>query len=299
MMQTPEGFLRRLRSDNNKERLEAARYFAEHAIASNDTVLREALAKESVPWIRGALRRALAKLSPNDDGSPVWSVDRDDLPEGFAQQVYSEALETTTAQLMHEIEPLLGSVRLAAEREVPSFDTSDTRRSLDRMDELLEALSRLRRAASAPKIEEFQLDELVQRLIQDVPDTAGITIHKSGPQPCVVHGDESLITLCVANGLRNAVEATVAVGGDLSRVPVNIMWGTTDVDHWVSILDVGIGFRGNVQRAFEIGATTKQGHLGMGLAIASQSVASMNGKVLLIPNERGVRFEMRWPKPAS
>jgi hypothetical protein len=25
----------------------------------------------------------------------------------------------------------------------------------------------------------------------------------------------------------------------------------------------------------------------------------MNGKILLIPNERGVRFEMRWPKPAS
>lgn len=299
MSQNPEGLLRRLRSDNNKERLEAARYFAEHAVASNEPFLREALARESVPWIKGALRRAIVKLSPNDDGSPVWAVDRDDLPEGFAQQVYSEALETTTAQLMHEIEPLLGSVRLAAERELPDFNASDTRRSLDRMDELLEALSRLRRAASAPKVEEFQLDELVQRLIQDIPEAAGVTIHRSGPQPCVVHGDESLITLCVANGLRNAIEATAAIGGDLSLAPVTIMWGTTDVDHWISILDVGIGFKGNVQRAFDIGATTKEGHLGMGLAIASQSVASMNGKIMLIPNDRGVRFEMRWPKPAS
>ena len=126
----PEGLIRRLRSGSNKERLEAARYFAEHAAAGDEVVLREVLARETVPWIKGALRRALLRLSPDDNGSPSWSIDRDDLPEGFAQQVYAEALETTTAQLMHEIEPLLGSLRLAAEREMPNFEVSDTKRCL-------------------------------------------------------------------------------------------------------------------------------------------------------------------------
>ena len=65
----------------------------------------------------------------------------------------------------------------------------------------------------------------------------------------------------------------------------------------VSILDLGIGFKGNTQRAFEIGSTMKGGHLGMGLAIIKQSIESMQGTVLLVPNARGTRFEIRWPIP--
>jgi sensor histidine kinase regulating citrate/malate metabolism len=57
-----------------------------------------------------------------------------------------------------------------------------------------------------------------------------------------------------------------------------------------------VGFKGNLQRAVEIGTTTKTGHLGMGLAIADQALSSMAGKLILVPNQRGVRFEIRWPK---
>jgi hypothetical protein len=106
------------------------------------------VAGENVPWIRGALRRALARLSPDDGSAPAARsiLDVDDLPAGFAAQVYAEALESTASQLLHEIEPLLGTLRLAAEREVPNFVESKTRRNIDRLDELLAALSRLRRA---------------------------------------------------------------------------------------------------------------------------------------------------------
>ena len=282
------------------ERLEAARYFAEHASADHEQQLREAVASERVLWIKGALRRALARISPSPESdSTSGSLDRDDLPEGFAAQVYAEALETTASQLIHEIEPLLGSLRLAAESEVANFDASATRRSLDRLNEFLAALSRLRRAASAPKIEEFSLDEIVYRCIQETHVPDGIQVLKAGPQPCIVEGDSSLISLSLANGLRNSIEATVAVGGDNAWLPITVAWGTTDIDYWISIVDAGIGFKGNIQRAFDFGTTTKSGHLGMGLAIASQAMASMAGRVMLVPNERGVRFEMRWPKSAG
>ncbi len=280
--------------------MEAARYFAEHAEPAHEQQLREAVASESVLWIKGALRRALARISPTPEpDASIDSIDRDDLPEGFAAQVYADALETTASQIMHEIEPLLGSLRLAAEAEIPNFDGSETRRGLDRLDEFLAALSRLRRAASAPKIEEFLLDEVVQRCIQETPTPDGIHIQKSGPQPCIVEGDSSLVALAFANGLRNAIEATNALPIDAPRVAITVAWGTTDVDYWVSIVDLGIGFKGNLHRAFDIGTTTKLGHLGMGLTTASQAATSMSGRVLLVPNERGVRFEMRWPKPTS
>jgi signal transduction histidine kinase len=170
---------------------------------------------------------------------------------------------------------------------------------LDRLDELLAAFSRLRRAASAPKTEEFSLDELVQRCIQETAVPEGVHIQKAGQQPCVVDGDISLISLCLNNGLRNAVEATLATQGDLKALPITVAWGQTDIDCWISIVDLGIGFKGNLQRAVEMGKTTKPGHLGMGLAIANQALTSMAGKLTLVPNQRGVRFEMRWPKSTS
>jgi signal transduction histidine kinase len=291
-----EALARKLLSESASERLEAARYFAEHVVPSDEHLLREAVSRESVAWVRTALRRALARIAPDDgrDGPPA-SIDVDELPKGFAAQIHAEALETTTAQLLHEVEPLLGTLRLSAESEVKDFETSHTRQNLDRLDEFLSALGRLRKAASAPKIEEFALEEVVGRCIEELVKPEGLSILRAGG-PCVVEGDKSLIALCVSNGLRNAVEATVATGTPVDRVPITVAWGSTDVDYWVSILDQGIGFKGVLQKAFEIGSTTKEGHLGMGLAIVQQSMVSLSGRATLVPNKRGVRFEIRWPK---
>lgn len=300
MPQSAEHFLRRLKSETQTERLEAARYFASHAVAAHENALRDALARERVLWIRAALKRALTKILPNAEfASAETSVDRDDVPERFAAQVYADALETAASQLIHEIEPVLGTLRLAAEGEVQNFSKSDTCRNLDRLDNLLAAFSRLRRAASAPKVEEFSLDEAVQRCIQETQIPDGIQIQKAGPLQCIVNGDSSLISLCLANGLRNAIEATAALSEDTRKPPIAVAWGQTDIDHWISVVDSGVGFKGNLRRAFEMGTTTKEGHLGMGLAIANQALGSMGGKLLLVPNARGVRFEMRWPKLAS
>ena len=299
MPRSPD-LIRKLRSDSASERLEAARYFAEHADIADEQALREAAARESVAWIKTALRRALGRFSP-DGGAldPGGSSDVDELPKGFAAQIHAEALETTTAQLLHEIEPLLGSLRLSAASEIGTFEESQTKQNLDRLDEFLSALGRLRRAASAPEITEFSLDTCIGRCIDETAKPDALQLLRAGPRQCVVEGDSSLISLCVSNGLRNAIEATVATGTPFEDAPITVSWGTTDVDHWVSIVDQGIGIKGVIQKVFEIGTTTKENHLGMGLAIVHQSMVSLGGKVVLVPNERGVRFEIRWPKKTS
>lgn len=299
MAQNAEHFCRLLRSDEPTERLSAARYFAAHASTAQEAQIREALALENVHWIRVALKRALARLSPEIDVAAERSVDSEDVPARFAAQVYADAREEATSQLIHEVEPIVGSLRLAAEREMTDFQNSNTRTHLDRLDRLLEAFARLRRAASAPQIEEFSLDDLVQRSMSEVSPPAGVVLQKAGPQPCVVEGDRSLLGLALVNGLRNAIEATAAVGIDSQKLPIAVTWGLTDIDCWISVVDSGIGFRGDLQRAFDMGTTTKSGHLGMGLATAKQAMESMSGRLLLVPNTRGVRFEMRWPMQKS
>ena len=244
---------------------------------------------------RSALQRALQKVQPKAPASTASEAT--EMTAVYAAQIYSDALETTAAQIIHEIEPVLGSLRLSAEADVPNFEASDTARVIDRFDALVASLSRLRRAASAPKVEELALDRCIYTWVEEESAGKPVRVLRAGPQDCLVEGDKGLICLSFVNGLRNAIDATKARDVENEEYPdITVNWGTTDVDTWVAIVDSGIGFRGNVARAFEIGSTTKAGHLGMGLATAQQAMTSMDGTVRLIPGERGVRFEMRWPE---
>ncbi|WP_018447864.1 sensor histidine kinase [Rhizobium gallicum] len=298
-MSLGDAVYRRLRSTNARDRLEAARYLANHAKTGDAPAIREALARERVSWVTGALRRALERCSPSlgsVTASPSPSpADRDDFTEDFAAEVYAEALETTTAQLLHEVEPLVGSIKLAAEGDIPDYEQSLTKTFVDRLDGLLEALSRLRRAASAPKLEEFDLSVFMDDVLAELVLTPPVTIQRAGPDYLVVIGDKTLLRMCVLNGLRNAIDATNALADGIGEAPITLAWGTTNKEAWISIVDLGIGFGGSLSRAFDIGTTTKEGHLGMGLAITQQSIKSMSGRVVLVPNPRGARFELRWP----
>jgi signal transduction histidine kinase len=104
--------------------------------------------------------------------------------------------------------------------------------------------------------------------------------------------------MALENGLRNAVEATAGHHDDTGLPSVVVTWGTTDRDFYVSVLDRGVGLPGGVHRVFDIGSTTKRGHLGMGLALAKQAVRTLGGRVALRPRkDGGVGYEFRWPRP--
>jgi signal transduction histidine kinase len=289
---------RRLGSADPRERLDAARHLAEHANAKQIGLIEDALAVETVAWVTSALKRALQRARPTD--SAAASPERVELSADQTAQIYSDALETTAKQIIHEIEPILGTLRLSAETEMTNFEGSDTKRGLERMEALVAGLARLRQAASAPQLEDFALDQCIFAWIAEEVSQKPVGVLRAGPQETVVEGDKGLVCLAFVNGLRNAIDATLALSVEDDRYPeITVNWGATDIDVWVAIVDAGIGFRGSLSRAFEIGSTTKAGHLGMGLATAQQAMTSLGGSVRLIPGERGVRFEMRWPKAAA
>ena len=286
---------RKLGSTDPRERLDAARYLAEHADAKQIGLIEGALAVETVAWVSNSLRRALQRARPTDSVTP--GPERVELSADQTAQIYSDALETTAKQIIHEIEPILGALRLSAESEMANFEGSDTKRGLERMEALVAGLARLRQAASAPKLEDFALDQCIFAWIAEEVGQKPVGVLRAGPQETVVEGDKGLVCLAFVNGLRNAIDSTLALPVEDERYPkITVNWGATDIDVWVAIVDAGVGFRGSLSRAFEIGSTTKAGHLGMGLATAQQAMTSLGRSVRLIPGERGVRFEMRWPK---
>lgn len=289
---------RKLGSSDPRERLEVARHLAEHADAKQIALIENALAVETVAWVTSALKRALQRALPTGD-APKFH-ERAELSTDHTAQIYLGALETTAKQIIHEIEPILGALRLSAETEVSDFDASDTKRGLERMEALVSSLARLRQAAGAPKVEEFALDQCIFAWIAEEAGQKPVSILRAGPRETIVEGDKGLVYLAFVNGLRNAIDATLAIPVEDERYPeITVNWGVTDIDIWIAIVDAGVGFRGSLSRAFEIGSTTKAGHLGMGLATAQQAMTSLGGSVRLIPGDRGARFEMRWPKAAG
>lgn len=287
--------LRLLDDKSSHLRLRAARFFAIHAHPDDDALVRKRLATEDVFWIRSALQMALTRLSAQP---PADMPDTEGQEAAVARQVtdiYAQAIEETAAGLVHELEPLLGLLRLHARTEIGNYAESRTRRQLDRFESVLAAFDTLSRAAGVPRLTDLDLAEAIRRL--GTSDDAPVEIELAGPSPLPIRGDTSLIELAVANGIRNAIEASETSTPAEQKARVTVNWGESDRDYWVVVLDRGIGIPTNAARMFEIGATTKEGHLGMGLALARRAALSLGGTLSVTRREdRGARFELRWPK---
>ena len=201
--------------------------------------------------------------------------------------------------LLHEIEPLLGMTRLYAKRELPNFDDSKTKRQFDSLDTLLSAISELRTATGPAKPIEIELSMLIRGVRESEVHGHSVDIQLAGPSPFTCIADRGRLLVAIGNGLRNAIESTELIDSP-DRRPIVVNWNTTDRDFWISIIDYGVGLKASLERIFEIGTSSKRGHFGMGLPTARQAILSMEGDITISPREeRGVKFEIRWPRPAT
>lgn len=276
----------------------AARSLGDLGMAADLAAIRAASMRETVSYVRYALQDTLKKLTnrappppTEDDGSAHVS------PE-VRQQIHGQAVEWVTGFLLHEIASSVGLATLSAKREIGvGWEASATRRHLETVRRVFDAIEMLKNAAGVPRPQEFDLAALLQEFIEtELPDALP-WISQIGPRPFVLNGDPGLIRLAVSNGIRNAVEAVGATGAAPAEHAVVVNWGETDVDFWVSVLDSGTGIAGPVESAFEIGKSTKAGHSGFGLAIARQAIHTLTGTVSLEPGRGGgAVYTARWKR---
>lgn len=294
---TREAAITLLGSESTHERLKASRFLARHAQASDLDALRRARQTEVVSYVKASLDCAIARIS---NLPPAIERDPDDeinVPDELKRQIRSQAVQWITGLLLHEIASPIGLAKRAASREIPDYPESRTRRYLDSIERIFEAIEQLKGAAAVPKPEQFDLSELLADIASaEVPEDQALTVSLVGPRPMIVTSDPALVRLVICNGVRNALEA-VAAANPGEPHPIVITWGETDVDYWVAILDRGAGLVGPPEAAFEIGKSTKKGHSGFGLAIARQAIETLGGTVLLAPADQGgTRYEARWER---
>jgi signal transduction histidine kinase len=289
-----------LLSDSVDERLEAARFFSKSAETTDAPMLVRALSKENARWVKRALERAIDRIqigSPEKEArkaaleEPVMDTDSDRLLRDLRAQAVDEVSRT----ILHEFSPLIGSLRLVAAMEFDAYETSRTKHCVERLNGLLDAVGKLKKAAATPSYSEFDLSELITECIAALNITdKNIILRVAGIKPYIVQADRDSLGLAFDNGIRNAIEA-IREFSRLNPAEILVNWGPAGSEHWLAILDCGPGFSGNPEEALKLGVSNKDEHFGYGLATAQLSMRSMEGDVFVSnAAEGGARFELRW-----
>lgn len=286
-----------LDSDATEVRLRGARFFSRDAEPDDLPRIRTALRRETVPWIRRALLSAVARAEQAPGPQHITQLpNADDLGGLDAQKIFAKAAEEVADSLIHELAPVVGLLRVVLPKELDgAYESSQSRRCLDQLHGLMTAIRDLKRANAVPTYKNFPLAELIAEIIEAVPNPEGALIQPEGTGRLIVSADKDQLRLAISNGLRNALEAVQLFS--ISKPPrIVITWGATQSDNYVVIKDTGPGFKGDPAAALKLGATSKNGHVGFGLALAQQAMLSMQGDIALKNDEDGAHFEIRWFK---
>lgn len=274
---------RLLLEGDHHQRLDAARSLLGRVQPADRHLISTAAKREDDQYVRAALFRLLVSL-PSDSPRPAEGPTAD--AARASEDIRSQLVRDLTYTLTHEVATVVTTLGHYAEREVPEYEASETKRELVRLEGVLQALRQLGDAAAAPQWETLDLARLVggvvqdERIVHSYPD-----ILVSGDDPHEVTGSEGLLSLFLRNAIANAVEATIELHGEAR--PLVVSWGTDDREHWLAVVDEGPGPPGGLDVFAEMGASTKDGHPGLGLTIASQVAVSLGGVLALEAQERG------------
>jgi flagellar biosynthesis/type III secretory pathway protein FliH len=137
-----------LANADEEERLRIARELRRHPRPEAATPLKAALAREHVRWVRVALQEAISECEGVANASRSTSERAADETEASEdiRQAYVDGHRDGLRQALHEIAPLLGLARLAAEA-----DLDEVRTQLDRMRAVTGALRQLVSASAVPE----------------------------------------------------------------------------------------------------------------------------------------------------
>lgn len=297
--------LETLFSASAHDRARAARALSKLATNDDQSALRSARFLEKDAYVIRNLERAISNCPSKTKELRPELVHNEDMNEIIKVQRLA-AIDWISGLLLHEIGAKIGLIDLYAQKEIQNYSESKTRKNVGYLQSIFEGIEHLRSASAVPKIAEFSLAGLVDEIIDIESEGKAVSISRIGERPAMALSDPGLLSLAISNGVRNGIEAALATktascderfGTSISSTTdVIVSWGTTDTDHWLTVIDNGQGLSdGN--RVFDVGATTKTGHVGFGLAIAKQAIDSIDGEIRLFASlGGGATYELRWKR---
>jgi signal transduction histidine kinase len=278
-MTAPDPELETRLTGSEEERLDAARQLRLQPDPSFVELLRQARARESVRWIRTALDEAIAACAGEESEST--DIARGD-EDSDLRQAYEDGTRDGIRQALHELSPLVGLARAAAEDN----EHEDLNRQLDRLRAACSGLRGFLFASSPREEREFDLSKAPREMAESPPIVCpkGV-VSARGISPLPVRGDSDLLELALRPVVINAIEAVASVEREVPN-SVTISWGLERASCWVMVIDRGPGIDPS-RNLLAAGNSSKQGHIGFGLATAAAAMRSLGGQVTLERNSHG------------
>jgi signal transduction histidine kinase len=286
-----ERSLELLKSNEPNERLLAARALVDTALPDDLHVIKRALTTETVVWNKEAMLECIKRLkSHNNTTGPVSDVSSEIVCNDDKSR---DALEQTIEVVLHEIDNLVGRIRVMAVDAIENFEATNIRKEFDRLENRINALKRYGDATRKPKLGLFDLSEWIREIVaKEMQDTR---VELTGPNSMSVRSDRGLLEIAILMGLRNAIEAVDEVYAKPETHPVVLSWGENDRETWITIIDDGPGLDIGLDAILARRKSTKAlpGHSGIGLVTANRAATAIGGRIELVARrEGGTRYSV-------
>jgi len=267
----PELLLAWLVSESAIKRIRAARGLKDNVHLELFDKIRKQYHKEEVPWVKEALSTVINRYEEQKKVSSKKKVVKKKSFEGNKiqaeeiEEIQSAAVSDSIGQVLHEIEPVVGALKVVARGEIENYQDSKLKEEFDRLDELLQTFEDWRRVEQSPRYSLTNVCELVSfQAGREKPD--GIEFEINISKDLEFSTDQALLKIVFSNAIRNAVDSTLNV--DLNdRRSIVMSAGRSEIGLWASVLDRGLGLPDKDKPILSSRYSTKPGHRGMGLAI--------------------------------
>ncbi|MDQ9034981.1 HAMP domain-containing sensor histidine kinase [Acinetobacter pittii] len=192
-------------------------------------------------------------------------------------EIRSQAVAESIGQIIHELDPLIGSLEIVATREVNNYENSRVKSEINRLQELVDTFTAWKKSQETPNYQNLIIYDIVVDEVDRIKQKENSTFIVNIPHDLDFEVDNFMLRTILSNSLRNAIESHKSV---LDRVASLIVVNAGTLENknlWISIIDEGIGLPKNQTKLFKSQYTTKPGSRGFGLTIVAKSIKSMKG----------------------
>lgn len=263
--------LKGLSPDKQIESLKALR---ETATPNEKELIQLAAEDAGQPW----LKSALLDIANSDKVQVKSEVQRSNPDDIFDKEALkSEAVSDSIGQMIHELDPIIGSIRVFAKKEIANFAQSKTKHELEKLDEVINTFEDWRKVEQSPVFREVNVFEVISKEVDRITPKSEVHIQIDVPKDLVYVLSPALLGIIISNALRNAVESSNQKS-IREKHPIIIRGSSTNNSIWFSIIDDGLGLENKTEVLLKSRHTTKPGNRGLGLAIIEKAVSSMRGE---------------------
>jgi signal transduction histidine kinase len=282
-----------LKTASPDKQIEAIKALKANATTVQSTEIKNFLDAESSPWIKSALTDILSQSKVG----ALPSVESIQTSEEYLdiEAIKSEAVSDSIGQMLHELDPIIGSIIVAAQKETNNFPDSKLKIRLDRLVDVVVVFENWRIVERAPKYRQVNVFEVVHKEVNSEFASVPVGIIFNISKGLIFELDPTMFKIIVSNALRNAIESSNEISlGDKKTIVINA--GITDTHFWLTIIDDGLGLRDAQEVLHKSRYSTKPGNKGFGLAIIEKAVKSLNGKWELKNSKvQGAEFYLEIP----